>query len=252
MPVNSADANESMALKSELACRAEFVGHYRGGYKLYKLGSPMGHILFRLHDDSTIVLYQEHSRGQHFEPITWNVEGIESFYAMVESQKPIRFTIHSMRKYGQPKLKKPAELKGVTPSFSTEFTRRCRCQCFVLGDDLWIKHRDFFSPSWQPPHGEDPGKGQHYYLKKYFGVKRPQKFCYEDNFADIVLRSEAWLRIENIIRVMVRQEHGVSLEAIIRHMGAALKINSLDLSMDWKRFFEAIINEIRTEEKHDV
>ena len=57
-----------------------------------------------------------------------------------------RVVVVSRRVYGQPKLKKPSELSGVSSAFSVDFIAgKCRCQCFIHGDDVYVKHRDFGS-----------------------------------------------------------------------------------------------------------
>lgn len=173
MSENAATINDLEGIKTELIRRAEFVGNYRYGYQVYKMTTPTGYILFRLHKESSFVGYKVHDQGTYVEPISWTIEDAETFLSFVVRQKPLHFVIYSMRKYGQAKLAKPDVLKGIRPVFSVGFGK-CKCTCFICGDDLWIKHRDFFSESWQPP-SDDIGKGQSYYLQKYFGRKGNEK-----------------------------------------------------------------------------
>ncbi len=115
-------------------------------------------------------------------------------------QKPksiVEFQIKDYRKYGQPKLKKPTELRGIKQEFSIHYNPKCRCQVFYKGKDVWIKHRDYFSPSLCQP--EDYGKSLNELCEKYMGKTRPQKFVYADAWGDLVARSEAWIRLKNVL-----------------------------------------------------
>jgi hypothetical protein len=151
----------------------------------------------------------------------------------------------SYRFYGQPKLAKPAELKGVKQSFSADYIpEKCACPCFVNDDDLWIKHRDFFSESFRPP-VEDMGAPLGYILEKYFpDLKRHTKnFIYADAWGDVVLRNEAWIVFRNFGQVIRRDRH-LPIQSLVKVFLKAdiirkSKINSL--SNDWYRFFEDVI-----------
>ena len=58
------------------------------------------------------------------------------------------FTLHGIRHYGEPKIKKPIELKNIKPIFSVKYgSKGCKCGVFITGYDVFIKHRDYFSQS---------------------------------------------------------------------------------------------------------
>ncbi len=101
-------------------------------------------------------------------------------------------SMYSSRRYGEPRLKKPKELRGIKRAFSVDwFPKKCRCQCFVKDKDVWIKHRDFGSVALY-------GKERERFIKEH-GVKLPQNFIFDDNWGAVVLRGEAWLLIKNLI-----------------------------------------------------
>lgn len=114
------------------------------------------------------------------------------------SEVGMRFSIYSLRHYGQPRLKKPKELRGVKQVFSVNYIyRKCKCQIFIHGGDVWVRHNDYFSPSMKLP-PEDVGKPLGYLAEKYLGKKRAAKRQYEDAWGSIVLRRQAWLKIANL------------------------------------------------------
>lgn len=94
-----------------------------------------------------------------------------------------KLIIYSQRKYGEPKLQKPKELKNIKQSFSVDWIpKKCKCKCFITGKDLYILHRDF---------GSTEIYNSNYEFRK--------KFIYNDTFGCVVLRGEAWLKLKNFI-----------------------------------------------------
>ena len=122
--------------------------------------------------------------------------------------------------------------------------KKCSCPCFVNGDDLWIKHRDFFSESFRPP-VEDMGAPLGYILEKYFpDLKRHTKdFIYADTWGDVVLRNEAWIVFRNFGQVIRHDRHRPIQSLIKSFLKADIirKTNIESLSNDWYRFFENVI-----------
>lgn len=74
----------------------------------------------------------------------------------------------------------------------------CQCQLFLNGQDLYIRHGDYFSPELYNP--EDFGTPLLYRLDKY-GIphEKREKFVYADCWGAIVLRRVAWIRISNFV-----------------------------------------------------
>lgn len=216
----------------------------------YKYVLPDGVLRFRLYKDLRdntyydIAEYQFMSNDSLIYPCTFtysNPAEVHSLFFVA----PLSCEVVSYRFYGQPKLAKPAELKGIKQSFSADYIpKKCSCPCFVNGDDLWIKHRDFFSESFRPP-VEDMGAPLRYILEKYFpDLKRHTKdFIYADTWGDVVLRNEAWIVFRNFGQVIRHDRHRPIQSLIKSFLKADIirKSNIESLSNDWYRFFENVI-----------
>ena len=101
-------------------------------------------------------------------------------YEMISMQYP-KYIIYSHRYYGEPKLQKPKELKGIKPiGKATYIPKHCEPQVFIKENDVYIRHTDYFSYTWQPPKGERIDMPISYYMNKYFNTKRNEKFVYPD------------------------------------------------------------------------
>ena len=116
----------------------------------------------------------------------------------------VMIEIISERRYGQPKLDKPKELKNIKQAFSYDLNRRCKCPVFMTDNDVYIKHRDWCSTTLYN------GKEVEEYRKKH------PKFMYNDCFAAIILRGEAWIKIPNVLQTenIVPILQKISLECI--------------------------------------
>lgn len=220
----------------------------------YKCQLQDGVLRFRLYKDNADDLYYDIAEYQFMSndslvyPITFTYSNPKDFYDLFFTL-PFSCEVVSYRFYGQPKLAKPVELKGIKQNFSVEWNSKCKCQCFVKGNDLWIKHRDFFSTSHRPKN-EDIGTPLSYRAKKYFGMDKSyiDKFIYPDSWGDIVLRNEAWIVFRNFGQVIRRDRHQPIQNMIktfsnsdfcIKH-----SISQYDLSnSDWERFFERVCKE---------
>lgn len=222
----------------------------------YEFNSNDGKLIFKLSKNSSNNLYLDFAEYQFKSedalvyPIgfTWsNPKQLkEQFFG-----KELECEICSYRVYGEEKLDKPKEIKGVKQSFSVEhIPKKCSCQCFVNGDDLWIKHRDFFSSSFMPTDIEDIDKPLGYRLKKYFpDIYKVyyHKFVYDDNWGDIVLRNEAWIVFRNI-RYTFKKNDILPIRTIINsflNSDFLVENNILELSSEWERFFERLCNSYR-------
>ena len=137
------------------------------------------------------------------------------------------------------KVQKPQELKGIRKFASVPFDGKSQCQLFLSGDDLYINHSDYFSQMWRPP-ADDIGKPTSYYMKKYFGVLRPEKFIYADSWGAIVIRNRAWLQITNFVQLVKHlnsTQVATTVWPMIRqfHHWATEEYN-----LEWERFLEAV------------
>lgn len=173
-----------------------------------------GTIRFRLYKDLNDDLYFDIAEFQFMSndslvyPITFEYSNPQKLYDLFFCPE-LFCEIPIYRFYGQPKMKKPSELKGVKQSFSVDWIpKQCTCQCFAKDNDLWIKHRDFFSELHKPS-PEDNGTPLSYRTKKYFGYDKSymDRFIYADCWGEIVLRNEAWIVFRNIKQTIIRGKH---------------------------------------------
>lgn len=163
-----------------------------------------------------------------------------------KNYSPITFSIHSARVYGQPKLTKPKELKGVKQILSVDYIpRKCRCPVFIKDDDVWVKHNDYFSQVMRTA-TDDIGTPMVYRAKKYLRQERKKKFIYDDNWASIVLRNEAWLRIENLHKQIKEGKFQLDIVRDIREQQE--KAHGFDecelCCTDMERFWERLVMEL--------
>lgn len=223
----------------------------RGKQEWYKYQSEDGTLRFRLYRDSTdeyydIAEYQFMSKNSFVYPCTFTYSNPKDVYNLFFTQ-PMTCEIYSYRFYGQPKLSKPKELSGVKQSFSVDYIpKKCACQCFVKGDDLWVKHRDFFS-AYHKPLPEDNGTPLSYRAKKYFGIKITEKFNYADSWGEIVLRNEAWMVFRNIKSLAIRNKTIPNKTIVQSFLNTELlkKHCIYDLDEGWERFFEEMCKKYR-------
>ena len=163
-----------------------------------------------------------------------------------KNNSTLKFKIHSFRKFGEPKLKKPKELQGIKQIFSLEYIpKKCRCQIFVKNNDVWVKHRDYFSCEDEPePH--EIGMPLNYFAEKYMGENRPRKFIYEDAWGSVVLRNEAWITIKDLLTDIKSNTFQLDIIREIRRQQEqyhGLEEYSL-CSTDMERFWEKLVNEL--------
>lgn len=168
------------------------------------------------------------------------------FTSVFDKPKPQTvFKLHSFRSYGSAKLPKPKELKGIKQSYSVKFDK-CQCQVFIVDDDVWIKHGDYFSPSLYMGYDFDtmPLSSK---LNALNISKKGKKFIYADDWGDIVLKQEAYIVLEGLmidIRNKVFPPHIVS--SITRQQEVYHGFDELELSVgEWERFYDDVIRELR-------
>ena len=229
-----------------------------GAREWYKCVLPDGFARIRLYKDLDgeyydIAEYQFMSNDSLIYPCTFTYSNPAKVYSLFFTM-PLSCEVASYRFYGQPKLAKLAELKGVKQSFSADYIpKKCSCPCFVKGDDLWIKHRDFFSASHRPSDPKDNGTPLTYRAKKYFGMDLTgkEKFIYNDCWSDIILRNEAWIVFRNIKPTLIRNKHDLS-QILVEMFSKTnfCKKHSIDyfdlINSDWKRFFEGTARKYNT------
>lgn len=142
--------------------------------------------------------------------------------------------ILSERRYGEPKLKMPKDLKGIKKAGSVPWGTRCQCPVYITSTHAYIKHRDWFSPCISKEKAKTAG---------IIGDWN-KKFVYNDNFGSVVLRCEAWLRIP---RSLLSSDLG-----LIPALGLCYELErTLGLAEgtlcnhDWQHMFEELIKLIQ-------
>jgi len=204
-----------------------------------QLDTPVGACIVQFIQDSAdgvwldFCKYQLWKTGAVVVPFGWNLSNPADFCKRFLFPQVEYAVLSSGRDY-----QKPKELRGLRKFASVDFSK-CKCQLFLKGDDLYIDHHDYFSPLWRPP-ADDIGKPMNYYLKKYFGCSRPEKFCYADNWGGIVLQSKAWLRITNfvpMVKILNASQISKKVWPMIREYH---KWPPYEQNTDWERFLEDV------------
>lgn len=192
------------------------------------------------------VHYQLYEYGRFVEPVTWNFVTPKYFYENILDVQEVRYIEHSFRKFGEPKLSKPSELKGIKSVGSVDFIpKHCKPQLFIKDKDVWVKHTDYFSPAWRPPAGERIDMPTSYYLNKYFGTKcSKEKFIYPDCWDSIILRNECWLVLENLVPLLKCRDMN-SLQVarkILQKQKMVVGGMSDEVTLEWERYWERVVN----------
>ena len=215
----------------------------------YKITIDNGFVFVKFYEEDDLLLdfveYQRHLNGLLGSDLGWTWINPKKFYEMYVKNDISSMELYSFRKYGQPKLTKPKELKGVKQSFTCDFIpKKCKCACFVKDNDLYIKHRDYFSKELEVEE-EDFDKPLEYLCKKYLGKDKNSKFVYDDCWGSIILRNEAWIKVENIVsktKVMTELEMKECLFKLFRDMTKLKRSDFCDGT--WERFWESISKEL--------
>lgn len=233
--------------------RSEFLGYDAHNHETYKCPYCKGYLIIQFAKDPNdntyydYAQYIEYKDNRFIEPVTKTMSTPEKVYALI-SQKYPEYIIYSHRYYGQPKLSKPKELKGIKQLCSVDFIpKKCKTPIFINDNDLWIKHSDYFSFIWRPPVGEKIGMPISYYLKKYFNKDKKEKFIYSDGWASIVLRNEAWIQIKDIIP-MIQTEASTNIAKMILKLQSKDNYSPHDLNLfncEWNNYWENVIKEVQ-------
>lgn len=229
--------------------KAQFYAYDHKGREVYTFEMPDGTLIIKFSKEDgdyfDIAFYQLWRDKRHIDPVGFIMSNPKSVYEEFMGD-PMSYERISYRQYGQPKLSKPKELKGIKQSFSGEYIpKKCNCPCFCVGDDLYIQHKDFFSRSFKPP-DEDFDKPVAYLAKKYFDHKKSEKFIYPDGWGSIILRDEAWIVFKNIKPVAERNNSNQLARIMVDMMINSDIIAKRNLSgysefiLHWERFFEDI------------
>ena len=228
--------------------------HYKKDYKdrdIYKIDIPIGYVLYRpLKSDNLLldcVEYQLWANERFVNPVTWTICDIDEFYnKFFKEMNPIIFEVHTFRKYGEPKIKKPKELDKIKSCFKADFIpKKCSCQCFKKDNDLYIHHKDFFSEEMKYENS-DFGTPLEYRAKKYLNKDKASKFIYNDLWGSIVCRNEAWIVFRNIFSNKKLFTHSCLLaRELLKVFSKYHKVSdTYFVGGEWEFFFERIATEV--------
>lgn len=183
--------------------------------------------------------YSEHIDNRILQPITRTMSTPKKVCELL-SIKGIKYEVISHRYYGEPKLSKPKELKGIKPIGKvTYIPKHSEPQIFIKGKDVYIKHTDYFSPEWRPPKGERIGMPLSYYTEKYFNRTKSEKFIYPDCWGSIVLRNEAWIVIKDLIPLIETENEYIVAKNILKEQSKdEYSPRDIESDLDWVRFWE--------------
>ena len=238
---------------SKIKQQSKFLGYDTHNHEIYKCPYYKGYLVIQLAkdpDDNTYydyAQYMEYKDNRFIEPVTKTMSTPEKVYNLISIKHP-EYIIYSHRYYGEPKLSRPKELKGIKQLCSVDFIpKKCRTPIFIKDNDLWIKHSDYFSSEWRPPEGERIDMPLSYYVNKYLHRKVGEKFVYPDCWGSIVLRNEAWIQIKDIIP-MIKTESHINVARTILKLQAKDNYSPHDLDSfccEWNNYWENVIKEVQ-------
>lgn len=193
------------------------------------------------------------------EGIFWTYSNPKEFFNnFLNDEYKFKFKEISMNFLNDTKLSKPKELKGIKQSLSIPYIdKKCKCMVFINGNDVWVKHGDYLSPSLN----EDikySGTPLSARLKEYCKTTKfyhKDKFIYADTWGDIVLRRQVWLKLENLIHFMKFNDSIEVANEIVRQqeINTSLDVKSGDLlDTSMHRFWENLILEVNEIKKEEV
>lgn len=238
---------------SKIKQLSEFIGYDNRNHEVYKCNYYKGYVYIYLAKDNKdntyydCALYKEHIEGRLLTPITKTMSTPKEVYNLITIQEP-EYIIYSHRYYGEPKLTRPKELKGIKQIGSVDFiSNKCKIQIFLKDNDVYLKHTDYFSSSWKPPKGERMGMPLSYYMKKYFDKDKKDKFVYPDGWGDIVLRNEAWILLKDIMPLIQTENEVTVAQKILNMQKQERKYSYIDTcnECEWERFWERVVKCIK-------
>ena len=228
--------------------KSEFLGKTYPNREVYKCNYYKGYLIIELSKDKTddiyydFALYTEYKNERFTDPIFKYTSTPKEVYELINTRES-EYIILSRRCYGEPKLSKPKELKGIKSIGSAVFIpKHCKPQIFVKDNDVYIKHTDYFSYTWLPPKGERTDMPTSYYLKKYFNTDKSEKFIYADCWGSIILRNEAWILIKDIIPFIRTEKEIIVARKIVKLQKQDKYTPNLTTGaeVEWERFWENV------------
>lgn len=186
-------------------------------------------------------------KGAYVQPMLWNICSTKEFIEKFSDKNTELKFIELSR--GE-NLSKPKELKGSSKSFTTPHilnpkgTIKSSVQVFIRDNDVYLKIGDYFSPILKTPL-EDLGTPLNYRVEKYFGKSIKNKFIYPDNFGDIIIKQQAWIKIENLLSFARNEEsQSVTISCLMDKCKEALNEGEDFVCSPFGRMMEKIVEKI--------
>lgn len=164
------------------------------------------------------------------DPVLWEASTPKDI-CMRFLAEPARYEVLA---YGS-KVPKPRDLKGMKPVATAHFCK-ASCQIYIKGLDLYIKHGDYFSPTYC--RSGDIGTPLGYRAAKYGMGERKSKFIYDDNWGSIVQKRNAWIRISNFTPMHCNLNDAQCGKRMCELLCDFHRFSSVET--EWQRFFEEV------------
>ena len=86
-----------------------------------------------------------------------------------------------------------------------------------------------------------------YYAEKYFNKNKNEKFIYPDCWGSIVLRSEAWIKLKDIIPLIETENNIIVAKEIIKLQRTdEYSPRDIETDLEWLRFWENVSKVVRS------
>lgn len=142
--------------------------------------------------------YQLHNSNDKKETELWMLGQPEAVWNEIININPTFIELQAVCKFKGGKLTRPKELKGLKQIGSVQY-RKLKCPIFVVDNDIYINHHEYFCPVWIPPDPEYRFAPLNVQAEHYFGKSKSKKFIYDDCWGSIVLQNVAWLKFQNYV-----------------------------------------------------
>lgn len=220
-----------------------------------QLKFPWGWGLFRFSKDDwqwlDLCEYQLYNDNDKRESELWTLSQPEWVWNNIVNVEPTFILLQEVCKSKGGKLTRPKELKGIKQIGSVTFCKT-KCSVYIVGDDIYMQHNDYFSPIWTPPDPEYRFAPLSVVVNHYFGGHKGKKFIYDDCWSSIVMRIIAWLKFQDYMPLFeYMKPNDVALlmrnQVFARH-GFDTKKGAYQ---DWLIFLERVCNLINDNRKNN-
>lgn len=195
--------------------------------------------------------YQLHNDNDKRESELWTLSQPEWVWDNIVNVEPKFILLQEVCKSKGGRLTRPKELKGLKQVGSITFEKN-KCQVYIVGNDVYIQHNDYFSPIWTPPDPEYRFAPLSVVANHYFGGKKGKKFIYDDCWGSVVIQIIAWLKFQDYVQLFdYMKPNDVALlmrNQIFARQGFDTKRGSYQ---DWLIFLEQVCKLIDENRKNN-